>query len=484
MMMPDTWDTIETLDARFAAARDAARAEPDAPWSLRKDRLERLARMLREDEDGVVAAISSDFGQRAAADTQLAEVFPTYAEISHALRHGRGWMKPRRVPTAMWFWLGRSRIVPQPKGLVGIIGPWNYPLFLLTGPLAGAFAAGNRAIVKTSEYAPHFANWFTQAAARHFAPEELSVIRGGPEIGAAFAALPFDHLFFTGNGEVGKKVMAAAAPNLTPVTLELGGKSPVIVTAKADLDRAVARVMTGKMLNAGQTCVAPDYVMIDRALMTPFIEKAQGWVSKHYPDLAVNPDFTRIIDDRQFTRLMGLRDDAVGRGAQLHPLSGVEPNANSRLFPPVIVTGAPMDSALMTNEIFGPVLPVVPIDDPKEAVAHVTARARPLATYYFSEDRAEIDALSAQIVSGGACHNETIMHVAQTNLPFGGVGASGMGGYHGQHGFDTFSHLRGTFIQPKLNGMGMLAPPYGRRFWSMIKTLKRIALPRGARQGR
>lgn len=477
MMDQQNWDSVATLNARFAAAHAAARAEPAPDWSIRKDRLVRLDRMLREDQDGIVTAISADFGQRAAGDTRLAEIFPALSEVSHALRHGKSWMKPRKVPTALWFKPARSVIVPQPKGLIGIIGPWNYPLLLLGGPLAGAFVAGNRAMVKTSEYVPHFAAWFAAAAARHFAPEELSVIRGGPEIGAAFSALKFDHLFFTGNGEVGKKVMAAAAANLTPVTLELGGKSPALVTQQADLERAVARIMTGKMINSGQTCVAPDHVFLPEALQGDFIAGARAWMGRHYPDFATNPDVTRIIDQRQFDRLVRIRDDAVARGATLHPLTDHPENANSRLFPPVIVTGAPDDSAIMTQEIFGPLLPVIPAASTDEMVARVTAGPRPLAAYYFSRDTAEIEALSSRIVSGGACYNETILHVAQGNLPFGGVGASGMGNYHGQSGFDTFSHHRGTFIQARLNGAGLLSPPYGRRFSRLIATLNRMVRP-------
>ncbi|WCR10737.1 coniferyl aldehyde dehydrogenase [Paracoccus stylophorae] len=481
MIREEDWDSSRTLIARFEAAMAASRADPAPGWDIRRDRLERLARMLRADEAGVIEAIATDFGQRPAADTRMAEIFPSYAEIAHALRHGKGWMRPRKVPTAVWFRPGRSRIVPQPKGLAGIIGPWNYPLFLMIGPLVGAFAAGNRALVKTSEYAPNFAAWLAGAAARHFAPDELAVIRGGPQIGAEFSVLPFDHLFFTGNAEIGRKVMQAAARNLTPVTLELGGKSPVLVTENADLDRAVARVMTGKMLNAGQTCVAPDHVLIARPLREGFIAGAREWMARHYPDIAGNPDVTHIIDDRQFGRLVRMRDDAVARGAELHRLSDHEAGRNSRLFPPLIVTGAPEDSLVMTEEIFGPILPVIAVESTDEMVSRVNAGPRPLAAYYFSQDRAEIEALSARIVSGGACYNETIMHVAQTDLPFGGVGASGMGHYHGRYGFDTFSHLRGTFIQSRINGLGLLTPPYGARFRAMMTMLTRLALPRRLR---
>ncbi len=470
---------IEDLRPRFDALYEASRAEPAPSLDIRRDRLRRLITMIREDEKGIIEAINADYGQRSKADTEMAEIFPTYTEVSHTLRHTRKWMRKRRVPTASYFWPGRSRIVPQPKGVVGIIAPWNYPLFLTAGPLAGALSAGNRVMLKPSEYTPHFSGWLAAAVARHFTPDEVTVVRGGPDIGAAFSALPFDHLFFTGNSEVGKKIMAAASANLTPVTLELGGKSPVILTENADLKRAVSRVMTGKMLNAGQTCVAPDYVLLPEAMMPEFIKASRNWISKHYKRFATNKDVSHIIDDRQFTRLTAMLDGAVAAGATAHDLSDAQRNGNSRLFPPIIVTGAPEDSDLMTNEVFGPILPVVPYSDLDQAIEQVKAGPRPLAAYFFSKDRKELDRLSAEIISGGACYNETLLHVAQNNLPFGGVGASGMGSYHGKQGFDTFSHLRGTFIQPKLNAMGLLAPPFKGRFRMMIRVLKRIVLPIG-----
>lgn len=479
--MENISDSYERIQAIFTTQKAASRAAPAPDWPTRKDRLERLARMIRENEAQITAAISADFGQRAAADTHLAEIFPCYAEITHALCHGRRWMRPRRVATALWFWPGKSRIVPQPKGLVGIIGPWNYPLMLTIGPLAGAFAAGNLAMIKASEHAPNYAAWLADTAPRYFSETELTILRGGPEVGAAFAALPFDHLFFTGNGDVGRKVMAAAAANLTPVTLELGGKSPAIVTEKADLDQAVARILTGKMLNSGQTCVAPDYLLIARPLAAEFTRRAQDWLAAHYPDPAHSADVTRIIDDRQFSRLLTLRDEALAAGAQAVPLTDQQPNPEKRFFPPVLLRDVPPHSEVLRKEIFGPILPVIPFDTLDEAIAHVAAGPRPLAAYYFTRDKAELAALSAAIISGGACYNETVMHVAQSNLPFGGVGPSGMGSYHGQHGFDTFSHLRATFIQSRFNGLSLFAPPFGRRFFRLLEMLKRMALPRRLR---
>lgn len=462
------------LSARFAAMQAAARARPATPWEVREKRLRALLAMVTDNEAALVKAISDDFGQRAKAETELAEIFPTITGIRHALRHGRKWMRPRRAPISILFRPASNHIRPQPLGLVGIVAPWNYPLFLITGPLTSAFVAGNTAMVKVSEAAPQFADWLAATAPRYFAADDLAIITGGPEVAQAFTALPFDHLLFTGSTAIGRHVMAAASPNLTPVTLELGGKSPVIVTDSADLDHTVARVMVGKLLNAGQTCVAPDYVLIPRPLVGAFIAKARAWVGKHYPKMATSRDYTRIINDRQFARLTGLLSEAEAQGARLHPLTEAAADPASRLLPPVIVTDAPDDTALMRDEIFGPILPVIATDGMAQAIRIVQSRPRPLAAYLFARDRDQIDALQDAIVAGGVCVNETIMHVAQDDLPFGGVGASGMGAYHGKAGFETFSHLKPVFEQARLNGLGFLAPPYGPRFKSMMKLIRRL----------
>ena len=466
--------TPTALRARFDAMMAAARANPATPWALRERRLRALSALVSENEAALAAAISADFGQRAVAETELAEVFPTLSGIRHALRHGPRWMRPRRRPVSILFRPGANHIQPQPLGLVGIMAPWNYPLYMVTGPLIGALAAGNRAMVKVSEHVPAFADWLASNAPRYFDAEDLAIVTGGPEVAQSFSALPFDHLFFTGSGAVGRQVMAAAAANLTPVTLELGGKSPVLVTDSANLDRAVARIMTGKTLNAGQTCVAPDYALIPRPLVADFISKSRDWVRKHYPRIATSRDYTRIINDRQFARLTAALDEARAAGADVIALTDATPDPASRLLPPVIVTGAPDDSALMREEIFGPILPVIPTDGMTEALRIISDRPRPLAFYIFAEDRAQIARALDAVVAGGVSINETIMHVAQEELPFGGVGASGMGSYHGQAGFDTFSHLKSVFHQSRLNGLGLLAPPYGARFKSMMRLVRRL----------
>ena len=464
------------LQARFDPLYQASRQHTDVPWPLRQQRLQQLARMVREHRHAIADAIHADFGNRSRHETDLLELFPTLAGIRHALKHGKQWMCPRKVATDWWFWPARNRILPQPLGVVGIIAPWNYPLFLTTGPLIAALVAGNRALVKTSEHAPAFGQWLAHTVPQYFADNELAIIEGDADVAAAFSALPFDHLLFTGSTAVGRLVMRAAAANLTPVTLELGGKSPTLILDDADLDQAVARVMSGKLVNAGQTCIAPDYVLLPPALQAAFIEKARAWVAQHYPNLAANRDYSHIINPTQLARLQGYLQQAAAAGAEIVPLvpDATNQNAgNSTLLPPHIVCNTPAHSPLMQEEIFGPLLPLVPYQQLDEALEYIRARPRPLALYVFGKAQAQIDHVLRNTVSGGVSVNDTLFHVAQENLPFGGVGASGMGAYHGRTGFDTFSHLKPIFTQAKRNGMGLLAPPYGKTFAAILKILLR-----------
>ena len=308
------------LQARFDVLYQASRQHTDVPWPVRQQRLQQLARMVREHRHAIADAIHADFGNRSRHETDLLELFPTLAGIRHALKHGKQWMCPRKVATDWWFWPARNRILPQPLGVVGIIAPWNYPLFLTTGPLIAALVAGNRALVKTSEHAPAFGQWLAHTVPQYFAADELAIIEGDADVAAAFSALPFDHLLFTGSTAVGRLVMRAAAANLTPVTLELGGKSPTLILDDADLDQAVARVMSGKLVNAGQTCIAPDYVLLPPALQAAFIEKARAWVAQHYPNLAANRDYSHIINPTQLARLQGYLQQAAAAGAEIVPL--------------------------------------------------------------------------------------------------------------------------------------------------------------------
>lgn len=463
----------QALTADLQRMRDAQSSEPMPGWALRKQRLRKLETMLREQRDAFATAINADFGCRPREETDLLEIFPSLSAIRHALGHGRRWMKPRRGLADLLFLPARTELRPQPLGVIGIIVPWNYPLYLAIGPLVDALVAGNRAMLKMSEFTPRFSALFAEQMARHFAADEVWVVNGDATVAQAFSALPFDHLLFTGSTTVGHHVMRAAAANLTPVTLELGGKSPAIIGPGARFDHAVERIVFGKMVNAGQTCIAPDYVLLPRTQMTAFIDAAGKAFAQMYPDLGRSEQYASIVSDRQYQRLTGLRDSALAAGAQVHALGLTSEDPARRLLPPQLLTGVADDMAVMREEIFGPLLPLVPYDRLDEAIAYVRARAHPLALYLFENDQSLVDRVLTHTHAGGVTVNDTLYHIAQHNLPFGGVGASGMGGYHGEAGFRTFSHLKPIFRQARLNGTGLLNPPYGARFRRMLGLLLR-----------
>jgi coniferyl-aldehyde dehydrogenase len=458
----------------FALQRRAADASP--PWGAakRNDSLARLAAMLRSDADAFCAAIDADFNGRAHQETRLLEIFPALEGIGHARRHLKRWMRAERRPTSFWFQPGRSRVVKQPLGVVGIVVPWNYPLYLAVGPLVAALAAGNRVLVKMSEVAPRTAALFAERIAATFDPSEVAVVTGGPEIARQFVCLPFDHLLFTGSTPVGREVMRSAAANLTPVTLELGGKSPAIVGRTADIAQAATRIMHGKCLNAGQTCIAPDYVLLPEERLADFAKAAREAVVRLYPRIGDNPDYSSVVNERHRARLQSWLDEARARGASVEEINPAgESLEHSTKLAPHLVIGAPEDTHVMRDEIFGPILPLVAYRDAEEAIAYVNARPRPLALYVFDQDRAFIDAVIHRTVSGGVTVNETILHIAQEELPFGGVGPSGMGEYHGRAGFDAFSKTKAVFHQSRLNGMALFRPPYGERFTALMRFLSR-----------
>ena len=451
--------TIDEMHAQFSHLYKLSRDQPINDWATRAEQLDNLELMLSERQDSLAQAISADFGYRSESETQFAELFPSFTGISHARKYGKKWMKPRRASISALYMPAHNEIQPQPLGVVGIMVPWNYPLFLAVGPIIDALTADNRVMVKMSEAAPKFAQAFAEAVARYFSQDMVCVVLGEVDIAQEFSKLPFDHLLYTGSTAVGKKVMAAAAPNLTPVTLELGGKSPVIVLNGANLESAVNRVMMGKTLNAGQTCIAPDYVLVQRKDHEAFIRLAKEWMDKHYPNIADNPDYSRIINNQQFKRVKSYLDQLPGE--DVHLLTDAEPNIDTRLMPPIIVSEPNDDSEVMQNEIFAPVLPLVHYDTLEDAIDYVNARPRPLALYVFGDDQNEIEQVRSHTVSGGLCINEVILHVVQHDLPFGGVGHSGTGAYHGQAGFERLSHMKPIFVQNKLNGMNLLLPPYG-----------------------
>jgi coniferyl-aldehyde dehydrogenase len=460
------------LEALLQRQRDAHRRDPYPGWAARAARLKALRALLVDNRDAICQAIGADFGCRPVEETRLLELFPSLTGIRHALRHGRRWMHPRRGFAGLWFLPARTTLIAQPVGVVGIIVPWNYPLFLSVAPLTDALAAGNRVLVKMSEYTPQFSALFERLVHKHFPDGVVTVVNGGPDVAREFSALPFGHLLFTGSTAVGREVMRAAAENLTPVTLELGGKSPAIIGPGANFEHAVERIIYGKCVNAGQTCVAPDYVLLPRAREQDFIDAARRVFARFYPDFADGRSYASVITDRQHARLIATRSDAVAHGAREHSLTDTTSEVVRRM-PPTLLTSVDPDSRVMREEIFGPLLPLVPYDTLDAALEFIDARPHPLSLYLFETDSRLQRRVLQRHLAGGVSINDTLYHFVQQNLPIGGVGDSGMGVYHGKFGFDTFSKLKPVFRQSRFAGTGLLNPPYGARFQRMLKMLLR-----------
>ena len=472
-MKPSEFPT--DLLSLFELQRAAFAQQPHSQWPERRDRLQRLRRLVTENEDEIERTIDADFGGRPEIETQIAEVYPALAEVNGALRSAKEWMTPHRVWVSKWFLPARAEIQPRPLGVVGVIVPWNYPLYLAVGPMVGALAAGNRVLVKMSEHTPNFSALFKRLVDKYFAPEEAAVVNGDAMVAQSFSELPFDHLLFTGSTAVARRVMAAAAANLTPVTLELGGKSPAVIAPGYPVARAATRILAGKLLNAGQTCIAPDYVLLPREMVKSFVRDARAQARKMYPSGLGNRDFCAVINMRHYTRLTGYLDQAREAGVRVETLfeGRARDNAAHRLAPALLVD-PPAALDVMQEEIFGPLLPLLPYDRIEDAVAHINARPKPLALYWFDEDEERTKWALHNTQAGGVCVNETLMHVAQEELPFGGVGPSGMGHYHGRHGFETFSKMTPVFVQSRLNGMGLFMPPYGTAVRKMLELMKRF----------
>ncbi|MFH1043790.1 MAG: coniferyl aldehyde dehydrogenase [Pseudomonadota bacterium] len=457
--------------------RAAFAEEMNPTVAVREDRLDRLAAMGEKHAAPIVEAIGADFGHRSPHETQMAELIMVGTAIRHARRHLEGWMKTRRVTTAMHYLPASNRLMRQPLGVVGIVAPWNYPYQLSVTPAVAAVAAGNRVMIKPSELTPRFSELLQSIVRESFAEEEIAVVIGGAQTGKAFTELPFDHLFFTGSTKVGRMVAQAAAKNLTPVTLELGGKSPAILDPSSDFATVAPRLAFGKLLNAGQTCIAPDYAFVPKDRIDSFVEHMQRAVAEMYPRLAANPDYTSIVSDRHFARLQGLLEDARAKGARIVIINpaGETFDPASRKQPPVLVLEATPEMQLMQEEIFGPILPVLAYERIEEAISYINRHDRPLALYWFGADNASRDKVLCRTISGGVTLNDCIWHVAQEDQPFGGVGASGSGSYHGEWGFRTCSKEKPVFTQSRLNGMFLMYPPYGKTVERMLALLKRIA---------
>jgi len=461
----------QLLDAQRAAF---ARGAPD--YAQRMQALAALRDAVHAREPDLLRAVSEDFGGRAHEETLLLELFPLYDQIRHARRHLKRWMRRRRVASSWFLQPSRAFYQYQPLGVVGVIGAWNYPILLTLGPVLDALAAGNHVMLKPSEVAPRSADAIAAVVAASFPAEHVACVTGGADVASEFSALPFDRLFFTGSTRVGRMVMAAAAPHLTPVSLELGGKSPAILHESYPIARAVERLMIAKLYNAGQTCVAPDYVLLPAGQEAAFEEEVRRVVRRLYPRLVDNADYTRIVNAQHYNRLRALLEGATASGARVAPINpaGEQANAESRVFLPTLVFNADEVTALMREEIFGPILPVVAYRTLDEAIAYVNERPRPLALYYFDEDASRVDRVLGETMSGGVTVNDCLYHLAQHNLPFGGVGPSGMGHYHGFDGFQTFSKKRGVMVQRRWSATAILRPPYRRKRW-LIQLLLRLA---------
>ncbi|KJJ98301.1 coniferyl aldehyde dehydrogenase [Pseudomonas sp. 21] len=466
--LQQTQQQISQLETLLERQRQAYRANPMPDAGQRIQWLKSLANLLVTEQKAIIDAINSDFSNRSADETLLAEVMPSLHGVHYAAKRVKKWMKPSRRSVGMQFMPASAKVIYQPLGVVGVIVPWNYPLFLAIGPLTGALAAGNRVMIKMSESTPESARVLKELLGKVFPEDLVAVVQGEVDVGVAFSKLPFDHLLFTGATSVGKHVMRAAAENLTPVTLELGGKSPAIVSASVPMKDAAERIAFGKSLNAGQTCVAPDYVLVPQNRVDEFVESYRQVVQGFFPKLENNPDYTAIINERQLSRLNGYLADAQARGATVVPLF---PQAQGRRLPQALVLNVTDEMKIMQEEIFGPLLPVIPYQNLDQALSYINERDRPLALYFFGYDKREQDHVLAQTHSGGVCLNDTLLHVAQDDMPFGGVGPSGMGHYHGHEGFLTFSKAKGVFSKPRFNAARVIYPPYGKSLQKLVYKL-------------
>jgi coniferyl-aldehyde dehydrogenase len=463
---------IDRMERIFQAQRAGFRKHPHPPATERIDHLQRLRPLLLRHMDAIAEAISRDFGHRSADETKLAEMITSLEGIKYYARNVRKWMKPEKRKVGAMQMPGSAWVEYQPVGVVGIIVPWNYPLYLAIGPLIGALAAGNRVMIKMSEYTPAMGELLQKMLAEVFEEDHVAVINGEVEVAQAFAGLPFDHMLFTGSTPVGKHIMRAAAENLTPVTLELGGKSPAIISRDFPMKDAVERMAFGKCFNAGQTCVAPDYVLVPKERRDEFVEAWKRQISELYPTIRDNPDYTSIINERQYDRLQACLKDAEEKGATIVAINPAgEDLGDSRKIPHTLILDATDEMRVCQEEIFGPLLPVRGYDTLDEALDYVNAGPRPLALYYFDWNNANCDYVLHHTHSGGVTLNDTIWHVGVDDLPFGGIGDSGMGHYHGYEGFLTFSKPKGVYRKGRVNATKNALPPYGGRALNLIYRL-------------
>ena len=443
---------------------------------VRHDRLERAVNVIKKNEEKLVDAMSADFGHRSHHQSRFTDIASSIGPLRHAQKNLKRWRKSEKRSAMFPLSLlgAKARVDYQPLGVVGVISPWNFPVNLTFTPLAGVLSAGNRCMIKPSEYTPETSKAMAEAISEEFDIEEIAVVLGGPETGASFSGLPFDHLLFTGATSIAKHVLSAASENLVPVTLELGGKSPVIVGESANMDATAGAIMAGKMMNAGQICLAPDYVFLPKTRVQEFVESSKKAVSKMFPTLLDNPDYTSVINDRHFDRISSYIDEAKQKGVEVVEINPANEDFRQQphnKIPPTLIIDPPEELQVMQDEIFGPVMPIKSYDQVEETISYVNDRPRPLGLYYFgSKSKEESDVLN-RTTSGGVTVNDVVMHVAQEDLPFGGVGPSGMGSYHGEDGFKRFSHAKAIYTQTKLGAvLEALRPPYGDSILKMAKS--------------
>lgn len=471
-----------THTSQIRAVLEAQRAdylkEGAVSAETRIDRLDRCIDALLKYADPLQQALNKDFTCRPREVSLLTDVGSSISALKHSRKHLRKWMKGEKRPSMFPFGLlgARSRIEYQPLGVVGIIAPWNFPVSMVFAPMAGALAAGNRVMIKPSEFTPATSELIATMMSEVFQPHEVAVFTGGPEVGQAFSSMPFDSMLFTGATSVARHIMTAAAQNLVPVTLELGGKSPVVISRSADLQKSLGRIMMGKTMNAGQICLAPDYLLVPEEKLEEVINEAQAAVAGMYPSLLSNEQYTSVVNDRHYQRLTTYVKEAEQSGARVIPINPANEDFASQVgtykIPPTLVIKPEADLKVLQDEMFGPVLPVLTYKDYEETINYINAQPRPLAAYYFGSDASEQKALETRTTSGGMCINDVIMHVSQEDLPFGGVGPSGMGNYHGLEGFRTFSHAKSIFSQTKINvaKLGGMLPPYNKNTERTIAT--------------
>ena len=464
------FDAIENEAQRiFSVQREAYLAAPYPTYEERRARLDKLERILLDNKDAIAAAINEDFGHRSDVESKMLELFTSIDGIRHTRKKMRKWMKPQRRHVSVLFATGRNRLIPQPKGVVGIVSPWNYPLFLTISPLTSVIAAGNRAMIKMATNSSNLCRLLAEKFAEVFDESEVAIL---PGVRASdFSTLPYDHIIFTGSADAGRTVMQSAAENLTPVTLELGGKSPTIICDDFDVDEAASRILYAKFVNAGQTCLAPDYLCIPEGKRDAFVAAARKVVAHRYPDIN-DSSYTSVIDEKSYRRLRETLEDAQAKGATLVSLvPGAEFNDVHRKIPPHLVLDVTDDMRIMQEEVFGPLFPVKTYTDLDTVLRYVNERDRPLGLYFFTHDAATEEKILYGTISGGVTINNCVFHVAQHDMPFGGVGASGIGHYHGYEGFVEFSKLRPVFTTPRIDGLSMFYPPYTAKHSKLVDLL-------------